>query len=151
MTRYRIPNVRPAEPRRGVAAVEFAIVAVFLTILTVGMIEVTRAVQVKHYLTDSVRIGCRRGALPGTTNTDINNDVSTCLKNYNLNPADATVTISVYDSTGTAKGNDISAAAQGDRIAVKVAMPISKISWVGPMVFTNKSIESETLMMMRQG
>jgi Flp pilus assembly protein TadG len=137
--------------RRGAAAVEFAIIAIFLTTLTVGMIEVTRAVQVKHYLTDSVRIGCRNASLPGATNTGVNTVITTALKKYKISSADATVTIQVYDSAGAAKSNDIATAVQTDRISIKVAIPISKVSWVGPMVFTNANIESETLIMMRQG
>jgi Flp pilus assembly protein TadG len=45
--------------RRGVAAVEFALVAPLLCMAFLGMIEVGRAIQVQQVLTNAVREGCR--------------------------------------------------------------------------------------------
>lgn len=45
--------------RRGVAAVEFALVAPVLCMAFLGMIEIGRAIQVQQVLTNAVREGCR--------------------------------------------------------------------------------------------
>jgi Flp pilus assembly protein TadG len=45
--------------RKGVAAVEFAIVAPLLCMAFLGMIEIGRAIQVQQVLTNAVREGCR--------------------------------------------------------------------------------------------
>ena len=46
---------------------------------------------------------------------------------------------------------DASTAQQGDQVSVKVAVPFNKVSWTPLFFFTNASVESETLVMMRQG
>jgi Flp pilus assembly protein TadG len=48
-----------ATKRKGVAAVEFALVAPVLCMAFLGMIEISRAIQVQMVLTNAVREGCR--------------------------------------------------------------------------------------------
>src|SRR5208282_221193 len=63
----RTPTAARRARRRGVAAVELAILAPFLGVLVMGMFEMGRLVMVKDILTDSVRKGGRTGATPGKT------------------------------------------------------------------------------------
>jgi Flp pilus assembly protein TadG len=54
-----IELMRLQTKRKGVAAVEFALVAPVLCMAFLGMIEVSRAIQVQMVLSNAVREGCR--------------------------------------------------------------------------------------------
>jgi Flp pilus assembly protein TadG len=132
--------------RRGTAAVEFAVIASFLVLLAMGTIEVTRAVQVKDMLTDAVRSGCRLAIQPGTANAAVTANINQVLTNAGIPIADVTVTVQVNGVTA-----DASTAIKGDRISVKISLPVADVGWVTPRFFTGTSVESETLVMKRQG
>jgi hypothetical protein len=102
--------------------------------------------MVRQVLTDAVRKGCRNGALPGHANSDITKDVNDILSDNSVPTSAATITILV---NGAAV--DASTAVVNDRISVKVAVPFNKVAWTPLFFFTNTSVESETLVMMRQG
>jgi Flp pilus assembly protein TadG len=132
--------------RRGTAAVEFAVIVSFLVVVAMGMIEVTRAVQVKDVLTDAVRSGCRLAIQPGTANSDVQANINTILTNAGIPTKSVTTTIQVNGKTV-----DVSTANKGDKISVQIGLPVDSVGWVTPMFFTNQSVESELLVMMRQG
>lgn len=137
---------RTRKQRRGAAAVEFAVIAPFMIALAVGMMEVTRAVQVKNYLSDASRAACRLAAVPGSTTTSVQANAKQVLTNYGIDPSAATITIKVND-----KAADPSTAVQNDKVSVQVSVPLSKVGWVSPYFISNTSIASETLSMLRQG
>jgi Flp pilus assembly protein TadG len=132
--------------RRAIAAVEFAVVAPFLVLLATGTFEIARGVIVRQVLTDAVRKACRNGALPGRANAAITADVNDILTDNSIPTAYATITILV-----NGQAVDASTAQQGDQISVKAALPFNKVAWTPLFFFTNSSIESGTLVMMRQG
>ncbi len=131
--------------RHGTATVEFAVVATFLMTLTLGTIEITRAIQVKNVLSDAARSGCRLGSQPGYTSQQVTDNVNAVLTNNGITTTLATVTILVNGSS-----KDISKASKGDQISVKVAVTIANISWNTPLFFANSEVESETVVMMHQ-
>jgi hypothetical protein len=45
---------------------------------------------------------------------------------------------------------DASTAQRGDQVSVKVSIPASQVLWLAPFFLNNQSIESETMVMMRQ-
>jgi Flp pilus assembly protein TadG len=132
--------------RRGTAAVEFAVIVSFLVVVAMGMIEVTRAVQVKDVLTDGVRSGCRLAVQPGTSNAAVKANINQILTNAGIPTSAVTVTIMVNGKTV-----DVSTALQGDKVSVQIGLPVDAVGWVTPMFFTGQSVESEILVMMRQG
>jgi Flp pilus assembly protein TadG len=134
-----------APPRRAAAAVEMAALVPFLGIVVTGSIEVTRAIQVKNYLTDAARSGCRLAVLPSGTNAGVTSNINQVLTDHGLSTTAATMTIQVNGKTV-----DVSTAKQGDQVSVKVGMPISQISWITLSIFTSQSVESETQVMLRQ-
>jgi Flp pilus assembly protein TadG len=137
---------KPAAARHGAAVVEFAVIAPFLTMIALGMIEVTRAIQVKDVLTDAVRSSCRLAILPGSDNAAVTSNINTLLNNAGIPPDYVTITIQVNGQTA-----DVKTAVQGDKVAVQLAVPLDKVSWITPLFFTDQSVDSETLTMMRQG
>ena len=78
----------PKRPRsrRGAAVVEFAVIAPFLVAIMLGMFEVTRALQVKNYLTDAARSGCRIAIQPGSTTQSVTDNINTVLANNWVTP-----------------------------------------------------------------
>jgi len=132
--------------RRAIAAVEFAVLAPFLFTLATGAFEVGRGIMVRQILTDAARKACRNGALPGQASSDITSDVNDILSDNSVPTSSATITILV-----NGQSVDASTAQQGDQVSVKVAVPFNKVSWTPLFFFTNASVESETLVMMRQG
>ena len=141
--------IRPvvaSRTRRAIAAVEFAVLAPFLFTLATGAFEVGRGVMVRQILTDAARKACRTGALPGEANSNITSDVNDILTDNSVPTSAATITILVNGNSV-----DASTAKQGDQVSVKVAVPFNKVSWTPLFFFTNTSVESETLVMMRQG
>jgi Flp pilus assembly protein TadG len=135
-----------AAGRRGAAAVEFAVLAPFLFLLAMGALEVGRAIIVRQALTDAARKACRTGILPGKADADIAADANNILTDNNIPTSAATIVIQV---NGTSV--DAGAAQLGDQISVKVSVPYSKVAWTPLFFFNGASIDSETLVMMRQG
>src|SRR5689334_5711835 len=85
-------RARAAE-RRGTAAIEFAVLATLLVTLTLGVAELSRGIRAKAVLIDAARTGCRAGALPGATNSNVTTDLNSILTDNGLTVANATVTI----------------------------------------------------------
>ena len=142
--RSALENPRHTPSRPGAAAVEFALVLPFLMILVLGMFEIGRGIFVKEFLSDASQKGCRTGALPGKTNTDIQNDVADIMKDSNVTGYSVTVLVN-----GVA--GDVASAQRFDQVSVKVSVPTSQVFWMTTFILTASSVESETVVMMRQG
>lgn len=137
---------RSRSRRRGAAVVEFALLAPLIALLLVGMFEISRGIMGPEILSDAVRRGCRAGILPGADNSAVINAVKDVLTLNNIDPASATITIQVNSQAA-----DVSTAEQNDKISVQVSVPASQVLWTSPYFFSNSSIESETVVMQRQG
>jgi Flp pilus assembly protein TadG len=133
--------------RCGVAAVEFAIVAAIIFVpLLLGMFELGRAVQVKTILSDAARKGCRTGIRPGKSNADITADVNNILSDNNIVTTGENIIISVNGNSSV----DTSTANADDQISVKVQLPFANVTWLPANFLTGSTMESETVVMMRQ-
>jgi len=163
--------------RRGIAALELAIVSPFFAIVMVGMFELTRVMMVKEILDDAARKGCRSGIIPGhgtsyptpsSSGSGIYQDVCNILNDNGLDPTKAVLTItvagssaSVYSISGTYPNNSISkssgsgadplTASSGTLVSVKVGMDFGDFAWTVTRVFVSGStIESENVTMAKQ-
>jgi len=131
--------------RRGVAAIEFAVLATLLVTLTLGVAEVSRGIRSKAVLIDAARTGCRMGILPGSSNATVTTGINSILTDNGLTAANATLTFKVNDVVA-----DVSTAKQNDKITVTVSYPVSKI-FTNPLFISSASNIVETVVMMRQG
>ena len=61
---------RALMPRRGAAAVEFALVAPVFFLVVFGLLESGRMMMLKHAFTDAAREGCRAAGLASSINAD---------------------------------------------------------------------------------
>ncbi|MFZ5829229.1 MAG: TadE/TadG family type IV pilus assembly protein [Planctomycetota bacterium] len=105
--------------RRGVAAVEFALVAPLFFLLVIGMIEFGRAVMVQQIITNASREGARIAVLDGTTGSEVQNTVENYLTG-----------VAVSGATVTVQPAEPSTAGYGEPVTVTVEIPFSAVSWV---------------------
>ena len=134
-------------PRRASAAVEMAVVLTFILAPTIyGIIEMSRAIQVKEFLTGTARSAGSVAIKTGSDNAAVTANIISSLTAYGIKPALATTTIKVNGAVA-----DVKTAVGGDKISIEIAVPAAQVNWVLPMFLSNSSVESETLIMMRQG
>jgi len=109
----------------GQSLVEFAIVAVMLILLVVGICEFGRAWNVYQIITNAAREGARLAALPAgfTTDAEVQNRVSTYMATGSLNPAQATIAIG---GSGVNGGT-------GTQVTVSVGYPYQFV-YLGPVI-----------------
>jgi Flp pilus assembly protein TadG len=131
--------------RSAKAVVEFALLMPFFAALIIGMLEIGRAIIVKEILSDAAQKGCRTGALPGKANSDVTTDVNNILSTDN-SISGATTTILV-----NGQATDVGSATTGDQISVKLSVPFSNVTWTTTFFMSGQTIESETVIMMKQG
>jgi Flp pilus assembly protein TadG len=154
------PTPRPRRP--GAAAIEFAFVAVFLSIVVGGMVELSRALMAKEVLTNASRRGANTGIKNGKTYTDIQNAVDDILATDGQLPATIAngkahlvVSVATWNSATSAYGADTTvdsttfAPNQFDKVSVKVWANASDCNLLFLKYLTGK-IEGETVVMMKQ-
>ncbi len=122
---------------RGVAAVEFAVVAPVLFLLILGMIDVGRALMVQNMLTNAARDGARAASLGGATAVEVEAQVVSFLAGSNVPGSSVTVT-----------PNPLTSAAVGDPVTVDVQVPYSAVSWL-PSSFFFKGVTLDSTIVMR--
>ena len=133
-TRF-IPPPRKMD-RVGAAAVEFAIVGPLMIMLTMGMMEVGRAVMVKQVMINASREGARMAILPSTTAQDVIAQVQSQLAASSINGT----TVTVIPAS-------LANAAAGTAVTVSISVNASQVSWIPNPAFTlNQTISAATTM-----
>ena len=121
--------------RRGVAVVEFAIVAPLMFLLVFGIIEFGRALMVQQVLTNASREGARRAILESTTAAE----VTTLVNDYLTNTSVSGATISVSPAS-------LSSVGLGDPVTVTVSVPYNQVSWIPPWFLGGQTLSATTMM-----
>jgi Flp pilus assembly protein TadG len=123
----------PQQPnRRGVAAVEFALVLPVFLAVSLGIIEYGRALMTANLVTNAAREGCRIAGQAGSTNTD----VETAVKDYltsslNIAESQVTVTITITPAAGNPDPQDQCGSAQlRDLVSVETKVPYSAVALI---------------------
>jgi Flp pilus assembly protein TadG len=126
---------RRRDGRRGVAAVEFAVVASLLFVLILGIIEMGRAMMVLEMLNNAARNGARVGSLQGAVKSDVTDPTSgaiaQALANSGINGWTATVS---DNGTALANASD-STGVSGDTLTVTVQVPYNNVTWLPTSMF----------------
>jgi hypothetical protein len=147
----------PQRPKRmGAAIAEFAMIVPILATVLLAMIELCRGSMVKVILSDAARKGCRTGIQRDSGNAQIISDCTDVMKDNNFdsskfNPSGGVgnISITVTDPNGNILAESLDAPS-GSIVSVQVSIPVSSTTWV-PNVFLSKgSLESETVVMMKQ-
>ena len=139
--------------RRGVAAVEFAVLAPLIFLLIMGAIDVGQFVNVSQTVSDASREGARLAAQNETTTAaDVQNSVLNYLnENYDLSDADiaAAVTVTVMDGNDVVV-SDLTTIAEGDSLKVKVDMEFDDVRWADSIALGDGKTLSTTTMTRRE-
>jgi Flp pilus assembly protein TadG len=156
------PALARSRRRRGIAASEFAVMLPFLCALVMGMFELGRLVMVKDTLTNAARKGCRTGVTPGKTYQNLLDDVNNILTDNNITAGNATITVQVATYTGTSttpSWGSFTTVTSGsaytpgalDKVSVKVSIGVTNVLWFAPLFVPSASVESESMIMLKQG
>ena len=152
----RISGLPHRTKRLGAAVAEFAIVCPLLVVVLLGMIELCRGTMVKVMLSDAARKGCRTGIQRDKGNADIVADCTNIMLDNNFgstkfNPSGnlGSITIVVKDPNGNVRAESLDAPS-GSSVSVTVSIPVSSTTWVPNLFLKNGSLESETVVMMKQ-
>ncbi|MCA9197719.1 MAG: pilus assembly protein [Planctomycetales bacterium] len=114
-----IRRKRRQPSRKGAALTEFAIVAPFLFLMLVGMIEFGRTLMVQHMITSAAHEAAREASLPSATEASVTAIVDRHLEASNLSNVAVTIDPEIDDAEA------------GDTITVTVTQPISSITVMG--------------------
>jgi len=125
--------------RRGVAAVEFAIVALIFFLLVFGIMEYGRMVMAYQVLNTASCEGARVATLDGVSTQDVEDQVETYLTGGGI--TGATITVSP---------NPPSTAAYGDPITVTISVPFSSVSWLPTPLYLGAHTMIATSVMRRE-
>ncbi len=106
--------------RRAGVAVEMVLILPILLILSFGVLELGRMLQVKHRLAVAARIGGRQASLPGVTVAEVDALVRSHLAEYL--PAGYAVTV---------QPSDLENAQAGTPVSVSVSIPWSAVQLTG--------------------
>jgi hypothetical protein len=105
--------------RRGVAAVEFAVIAPLMLMLTFGLIEIGRVMLVKQTATHATREGARISVRPNVSNEEIYDRVVEELAIFGVD--NAIIETDPFD---------IDQAPPGSPVIVRVRINAAEVSWV---------------------
>ena len=126
----RISRSRRTNNRRGAALTEFAIVAPFLMLMLMGMIEFGRAMMIQQAITNAAREAAREATLPSATEDSVEAVASQFVSHIATGEMDVDISFDTNDPNP-----DISDAEPGDLITVEVSLPLSAVSKFGATWF----------------
>jgi hypothetical protein len=145
--RSRILASPDGKKRSGTAVAEFAFISPLFALALMGMIELSRGLMVKVILSDAARKGCRSGIQPGKGNADIVSDCTQVMTDNHIKGSQ--VAIKVTDPNGKVLPNSL-AAPSGSMVSVHLSVPVSSTTWVPNVFLAKGSLESDTVVMMKQ-
>lgn len=125
--------------RRGAAAVEFALVAPFLFLILIGMVEFGRALTIHQGVTAASRAAARESVLPGATVSS----VEAVAFQFVTQVPDSEVTVTTSPDPTTADA--------GDLITVSVSVPAQVMTKMGQIWFSTDTVLSASSTMRKEG
>jgi Flp pilus assembly protein TadG len=149
---FASPN---GKKRRGAAVAEFAFVSPVFALVLMGMIELSRGLMVKVILSDAALKGCRTGIQRDKANTDILSDCTDVMRDNHFNSTQfnpnsvGQIAIRVTAPNGNVLADTLDAPS-GSIVSVQVSIPVSSTTWVPNVFLAKGSLESETVVMMKQ-
>jgi Flp pilus assembly protein TadG len=131
----RMSASRRSPRRRGVAAVEFAIVAPLFFLLIIGIIEISRAMMVQQVLINASRVGARRAITLSSSEAAVTDAVVEYANGVGVSG----VSVAVSPDPGTATA--------GQAITVDVDIPFQAVSWLpAPWFMGGKELAASSVM-----
>ncbi|MCO6045220.1 pilus assembly protein [Aeoliella sp. ICT_H6.2] len=123
-------RTQKATERSGVAAIEFAFVAPVFFLLIFGLIEASRALNMKQALTNAAREGCRTASLATTLSSDkvdaATRDYLAAVTRHANNPDKVRVTVP----------SSLATCETGTELTVSIEVDFQDMTWL-PLDFMN--------------
>jgi Flp pilus assembly protein TadG len=121
--------------RRGVAAVEFAIVAPVFFMLIIGIIEIGRAMMVQQVLINASRVGARRAITLSSTEQEAIDAATEYAAGVGVDGIDVVVT------------PDPATAPAGEEVTVDVVIDFDEVTWLpAPWFMGGKELTASSVM-----
>jgi Flp pilus assembly protein TadG len=114
-----------SQARRGVAAVECALLLPLILYLLLGLWEVGRMIEINQALSNAAREGARQASTGLYNSAQIQTVVTNYLTNANVPTTHAVVTVADLTS-----GGDPTTANQLDALQVTVSIPFNDVRWI---------------------
>ncbi|QDU61311.1 TadE-like protein [Planctomycetes bacterium Pan216] len=140
-----------SEKRRGVAAVELAVIAPLLVGLVLGAIELGRALEVSQMLSMAVREGGRRAATefkgitsPDNETNEVIADIRKILNAQGIPADEATVEVLNETTGATANLNDPNM--DGELFRINVSIPFSEVAYLTPVFLQGQNLNASIVM-----
>jgi Flp pilus assembly protein TadG len=108
--------------------------------LILGIIEFARVMMVGQLVTNATRAACRQATLSGSTTDSVTQSVTDALSAEGIK--NSTVTVLVNDVAA-----DASSAAAGDKMTVRVEVPLVDNAWLPTPLFIKGGSASATMVM----
>lgn len=118
--------------RKGVAAVEFAVILPLLVVLMFGIWEVSRLIAVQEVMTNAVREGGRQCSTAQVDTATAKQAVVDYMAEYNITVALTDVTISNLTNSGRSDPKNCN---QLDQWRMTLSVPIANVRWLSPGFF----------------
>jgi hypothetical protein len=136
-----VGNIRAAHrcPRRGAAAIEFALVAPLIFLCLFAVIEFGRGIMVIHGLQTASRDACRMAIVWQPTSEELETAVAERMSSFGIS-----------DYTLTIEPDPISSAEQWEPISVQIVVPYTTASWLPAPRFLNSVNFSGTCVLPRE-
>jgi Flp pilus assembly protein TadG len=128
--RSRLPMRACSATRTGAVVTEFAICAPLLFFFFFASLEFSRVNMIRQSVENAVYEGARRGIVPGAKADDCKASAQAVLNSISASGSTITVTPSVITKNTP-------------QVTVAVSVPVNTNSWVFPVFFKDKLIESE--------
>ena len=135
--RTMLINSKREPLRRGVAAVELAVLLPIMLVLLVGLWEVGRMVEVQQLLSNAAREGGRQASTSNKTISQVQDVVVRYLKNNGISSVSKSDIIVKNLTDGDRP--DPTQAEQLDRYRVTVSIPFNSVRWAVLDQITNKT------------
>jgi Flp pilus assembly protein TadG len=128
-------RMRRNSNRRGVAAVEFAIVAPVFFLVIIGIIEIGRAMMVQQVLVNASRVGARRAVTLSSTESAVIAAATEYAAGVGVNGIEVTVS------------PDPATAEAGAAVTVDVDIDYAEVSWLpAPWFMGGKNLAASSVM-----
>jgi Flp pilus assembly protein TadG len=151
MQRYVRSSHQRFQPRAGVAAVEFALVAPLVICLLLGLLGVGQMVQVKQIVSNAAREGARKASTGVNTYADVQATVANYLTNAGItNQTGLTVTVSDATQGNPGPQFNPSTANWLDQLQVTVTLPYSNVQLAPLPVAPNTVINAQAVWLSSQ-
>jgi Flp pilus assembly protein TadG len=125
--------------KRGVAAVEYAVVLSVALLMVWIMVEYSRMMMACDCLLQAAQEGARIGVVPGSTTAQVTAEVNNILANSFITGA-----------TVTTSPADISTLKAGQTVTVNISVPCNSITWLPSPKFLYGRVLKGSCVMLRE-